>query len=328
MKVFKAIKEGAQLVYGYQRYIFLVYAINFLLALALASVVAADIEASLGNSLSAESLRRGFDNLWYQGFSASAQGVSETFDPSVAGIGAVFNGLDEMLQGKMLSQHPGILWSALSYWLLWCFLSAGFITIYGQMKLSFFRGAEKFFLRFLILSLGAGLIYIMLFSAVLPLMNQFVEQISRDFIDERPLFLYTVGKYLLLWGMICFVSMLLDFSKIATVRWNIPRKSIHLAPRAALDFLRHYPFRSLGLYLMNGIFWFLAMGIYWLIAPGGGERWWVSIFFVIIIGQIYIVTRIALKCLFYASETRFFFSGYEIPEQARPATNPAEQTVS
>ena len=309
MKTWQAFREGGKNIYARRRYVLVIYGLNLILALILGSFVATDIRASLGNSAAAETLREGFNDAWYRGFSAQAQGVSATFRPAVTGIGAVFEGLDALLQGEIFNHPGGIYWLGLLYWGMWVFFSAGFISLFGSDRGEFFRGAERLFLRFLLLAASAGMLYILIFTVLLPLLNSLVEQFTREMIDERPVFYYTLGKYALVWIPVLLIQLVLDYSKIAAMRHDVPLKQLQNAPLLALEFILRHPFRTLGLHLLLGIVWLLCLGCYWLIAPGAGQSYWITIMLVFLIGQIYIISRIALKGWFLASETALYGKG-------------------
>jgi hypothetical protein len=50
------------------------------------------------------------------------------------------------------------------------------------------------------------------------------------------------------------------------------------------------------------------MLFYWLIVPGAGQASWVAITGVFLIGQLYILSRIWMRCLFYAGQATFYES--------------------
>lgn len=309
MTTWQAFREGRNNIYTRRKYVLIVYGLNLILALILASFVAGDIRASLGSSAAAETLREGFNDAWYRGFANQAQGVSATFQPAVSGIGAVFEGLDALLQGEVFDFPGGIYWLGLLYWGMWVFFSAGFISLFSSDRGDFFRGAERFFLRFLLLAAGAGILYILIFTALLPLLNTLVTRLTREMVDERPVFYYTLGKYALVWLPVLLIQLVLDYSKVAAVRHNIPLAQLQDAPLIALEFILRHPFRTLGLHLLLGTVWLLCLGGYWLIAPGAGQSYWITIVLAFLLGQIYILSRIALKGWFLASETALFGEG-------------------
>ena len=104
MKKFDALVAGLRELGRSKRYLLLIYMVNMTITVIVAVGLAQTIEGSLGKSAASEDLLHGFDDLWGKKFSNDAKGFASTFDPSVTGIGAVFNGLDSFLQGKLLQR--------------------------------------------------------------------------------------------------------------------------------------------------------------------------------------------------------------------------------
>lgn len=303
MKIIEAFLDGFRGVNRTKRYIFLVYLINFLVVLILGIALAGAIHSSLGQSMASENLLKGFDDNWFRSFSSQAKGLASTFNPSVVGIGAVFNGLDAFLKGGILSGYTGIVGFGLLYLLMWTFFSAGFISIYAAKdeSPSFFQQAGYFFPRFLVLAVLAGVLYFLLFKFVMTGLTKGVNHLTRETIDERVHFTYTLIKYLILWFLVWVVNILFDYSKIITVLKD--HKNAFTAPLKALRVVFSNFGKTFGLYLTIGVFWVVLMFLYWVVAPGASQASWVIILAAFLVGQIYIVSRIWIRCLFYAGQT-------------------------
>ncbi|MFQ5864748.1 MAG: hypothetical protein ACE5IW_05910 [bacterium] len=303
MKIIDAFLEGFRNMSRTKRYIFLVYISNLLVALILGVSLGMTLHSSLGDSLAGENLLKGFDGLWYRNFASQAKGLANSFDPSVVGIGAVFNGLEAFIKGSFLNGQVAIVGVGLVYLLLWTFFSAGFISVYAaqEERPSFFQQAARFFLRFLVLGVIAGIFYFLLFKFVLNWLTKAVAELTRETIDERIHFTYTVLKYLILWMLVWSVNILFDYSKIFTVLRD--HKNALTAPLKAMIVVFGNFFKIYGLYFAIGSLWIVLMFIYWLIAPGAGQASWFTIFAAFLLGQLYIVSRIGMRCLFYAGQT-------------------------
>ncbi|MFQ5677716.1 MAG: hypothetical protein ACE5G1_17640, partial [bacterium] len=285
------------------KYILLAYGVNFLLVLVLGIGLARTLNKSFSHSVAAENMRNGFDSVWYQAFSSEAHGLTATFHPSVVGIGAVFNGLEQMLDGRIWT---GLAAGGFLYVLLWTFWSAGFIGLYATSEEhpSFFQRAAEFFPRFLILAVLAGVAYFLLFYFVMQWLGKAVEELTRETIDERVHFLYVALKYLVAWVLIGTVNLVIDYSKILTVVRN--HKNALSAPLVAVRLVFSNFGKTYGLYLSIGIVWTGLMLLYWLVAPGAGQSSWLMIIGTFVVSQIYLLTRIATRCLFYAGQTVMF----------------------
>lgn len=303
MNITEAFIAGLKKVNGAKRYVVLAFLINLAIAGVFGRALVSVIEDSLGSSIAGENMKTGFDGLWYGSFSSQATGFASTFDPSVTGIGAVFNGLDKFLSGNILDGYSGIITVGLLYLLLWTFFSGGFISIYAakEERPSFFQQAARFFPRFVILAAISGVLYYLLFHFVFDWLTEAVDSLTRETVDERVHFTYTVLKYLILWDIIWFINLIFDYSKIYTVIHD--HKNAFTAPLKAGGIVFKNLFRTYGLYLLTGLCWVLLMFVYWIIAPGAGQVSLAGIIFAFLVGQIYIICRISTRCLFYAGQT-------------------------
>jgi len=319
MSIGRAFFAGIRRVLGAKRYLFLVYLVNFSFALIMAIALAAAIEGSLGSSLAAENLRDGFDPHWFQGFSAQATGLAATFNPSVVGIGAVFNGLDTFVQGDLFGGYGLIVGAGVLYMILWTFLSAGFISAYKRPKeyVSLLQQSARFFPRFAVLALMAGVAYWFIFRFIMPWTGNIVSSLTHETIDERVAFAYTLIQYLIIWTLVWLVAMVFDYSKIITVVED--RGNALTTPLKALWFVGRHPGRTMGLYIALGLAWVVILFAYWQVAPGAGQATTTAVAFAFLIGQLYILSRIATKCLFWAGQTAMYESFQEVEASAEVA---------
>lgn len=316
MKSWNAFTTGITIVWQYKRALFLVYLISLLLAFLPGMFLASQIEASLGNSLAGKRMAEGYDALWYKQFSAAAQGIARTFQPSVVEAGALFDALDSFITGKILSGQSGIVYMAAIYWLMWIFLSAGFINLFLSKTGHLFEGASRFFFRFLMLGIIAAVAYWLVFRYLLTWLNGLTATLTRNTIDERVAFFYTVGKYLLVWMGIYFINIIVDYSKIFVVSREY--KNVFKGIATAAVFIGKQPGAVIALYLFTGTLWVLLAFGYTLIAPGAGQSTWMGVFGAFVIGQLYILTRIGVRCLFYAGEAALAASSAEETHNSAP----------
>jgi hypothetical protein len=302
----EAFIAGIKRVNGAKKYLFMVYALNLTLALILGAALANAIQGSLGNGFAAENLRQGFDDLWYDNFTSQARGLAASFDPSVVGFGAVLNSLDGFLRGRLFNNDTAIIGMGLLYLLFWTFCSAGFISTYaGQSgEKSFFQQSAHFFPRFVGLAVIAAILYYLIFSFVLDWLSDAVTSLTRNTIDERVAFAYTVVKYLLLLLLVWGVNMIFDYSKIHLVLRD--HKNFLTAPLQAWRFVKQNLGGTIGLYLAISLVWVLLMVIYSFIAPGAGQASWLAILGVFLLGQLYLLGRIWTRCLFYSGQTALY----------------------
>lgn len=303
MNIISAFSNGLRATGATKKYILLAYILNFLLVAGLAASVANSIGSSVGSSQAGENLRLGFDDTWFQNYSVNQKDLAATFSPSVTGMGAIFNGLDQFLRGGIFENFPSIVAAGFLYLLLWTFLSAGFITVYASdgEKPSFFQQAAHFFPRFLVLAVLAGILYYFIFGFVTSWLDSGVRSLTRETLDERVHFTYVVIEYAIVWMMIVSVNLIFDYSKIMLVLSQ--SKSVFMVPvrSAALVFSNFR--KTFGLYALIGIAGIVLMLVYWLIVPGAKTSTWFTIVGAFLIGQVYLLARIWMRCLFFAGQT-------------------------
>ena len=297
-----SLLEGLAHVRGAKRYLGLVYLASLALALPLAAALATTLEHSFGRSETSERMRDGFDALWYQGFSGRAEGLASTFDPSIIGIGAVFNGIDALVTGRLFDHNAAIVGVGLIYLGVWTFLAACLLSRFcGRSdQRSFFAHGAHHFPRFAVLAVLAGVLYYMIFGPLHTGLGKLVDEINREQLDERVHFAWVLGKYALVWSIAWTVSLVFDYARVVAVRDELPPLATNL--RRALGIVLRNKLRiyglSLGLFLMSVV----AMSIYWLVAPGaeGGSPFAILVAF--LIGQAYLLVRIGLRATTWAAE--------------------------
>jgi hypothetical protein len=318
LNAIKALELGWRRVGQARRYVVIAYLLNLSLAIVLGIVISNDISDSLGNSLSAKRMTESFDDLWFAGFHKEATGISKTFHPAVSGFGAVAESLDAFMSGDF-SRFGVAAGFGVIFGILWVFLSAGFIgmfyngpfdSVFGQ---HFFAEAGRHFLRFLMLALMAAVFYAMILAGFLPMMTKYIAKIHRETTMEPAIFRATVVKYTVVWLLMWFVNIVFDFSKVIVVVNDVRKKDIWRTPLKALSFISKRPFQMILIFGMIALGWAAILVIYWLIAPGAWQSNWFSLIFAFFLGQLFIFSKVALRCWIYGCETAYFYFEFVLP---------------
>jgi len=307
MRILNALSEGTRLVRESSKYVLLAYATSVALALPLAAALFTTLHASFGHGAAAETMREGFDDLWFQGFSARTEGLSSTFGPSVVGVGPVLDALDALVSARILFNHPSIVGVGLTYLVAWILFSAGFVAWYsGRREHGFFGEAARYFPRFAALAAVAAAMYALVFGVVLPSLTALVDELVREVTDERAHFAFTVAKYLVVWAIAWCVSLVVGYAKILSViEGRLPmRKTLIRAARTVLTNKREV----FGLSAAVAILTIAVMLLYWIVAPGVGQESWAMVLLAFATAQVYLVFRVAIRCLIHASQTRLCIS--------------------
>jgi len=263
------------------------------------------IEESLGQSLISEDLSAGFNDAWYREFRSVTKGFGESFRFSIVGVGAILDGVDGFLSGKIFQETLAVLCLGILYLVIWIFLSGGVLHLYNTNDPvtfgHFMKGAGIYFFRFLKLAVIAGLFYWLIYFYLLDFLGDLVQEHTREVIDERVAFLWTLSKYLVVLMFLIFVNLIVDYTKIITVTKS--QRSILLAIVESFRFVLGNAGRTLSLYMSIGLLGVFFLYLYGLLAPGGLQHSWIGIIWALALGQIYILSRIWIRLLFMASQS-------------------------
>ena len=323
MSIWKAFRGGLRLLGRNKRILFWMWGLSLLLALAPTLLVSRSIKHSLGNSFKAEKLAQGYDDIWFQEFEADAQALASTFEPTVAGAGAVFKALDGFVSGTLFKQFPAILAVGIAYLLLWAFAAGGILTAF-EKNISpsfeeFAAAGARYLGRFVRLMVFVGLLYWLIYALLAPWLDEWFESLSADTIDERLALLWKVFTLLIFLAAVWLVNILADYAKILTVLER--RRSMLLSLLRSVRLCAAHFLRVGGLYLLVTLLGIVLMAIYALVAPGASDSTWTGVLLALLLGQIYIAARIGVRLLFFASQMELCRSLIAAPEPA-PMTEP------
>ena len=281
---------------------------TILVALPAALVTNELLRAHLGDSLAADTAASGVNYEWWTEFSAQASGVGRTFSPTIIGFAAVLDNLSSVLDNQ---PHPlAIAGIGAAYLLVWLFLTGGLIDRYARNRptrsLGFFTACGVYFVRFLRLAPLVGLTYYLLFAHVhLWLFTDLYDRITRDLTVERTAFLWRLGLYAVFGLLLVVCNIIFDYAKVRVVVED--RRSMLGAVLAGLRFVRRNAGSVAALYLFSGLLFLLVLAAYAAVAPGAGSagpQMWIGF----IIGQVYLLARLWVRLVFFASETALFQS--------------------
>jgi len=273
-------------------------------ALALREMIA----RHLGASLAADSAAEGVNYDWMQEFSEQATGVGVTFRPTIIGFGAVLDNVSALADR---TSRPAVIFVAAAvYILLWIFLAGGTIDRLARDRATraygFFSASGAFFFRFLRLFGVQALVYGVLFGVVHPLLfDRVYSRLTHDLTVERTAFFVRLALYAIFGAAIAACTIVFDYAKVRAVVED--RRSMIGAIAAALGFIRRHTAATIELFLVNFALFATLMAAYGLVAPGAG-RTSITMWLGFGLGQLYIVARLWVKLVFWASETALFQS--------------------
>jgi hypothetical protein len=283
-----------------------VYLVTLLAALPFSMVMRDALQAHLGNSMVAEQVAQGVNVQWWSEFTEHAGTLGQTFQPSIIGFAAVIDNLSAFADGE--ARPSPLLWLGGCYMVLWLFLAGGVLDRYARARptrsYEFFTACGVYFVRFLRLAPFIALAYYVLFAVVHPLlMDELFAELTRDVTVERSAFAVRLALYALFGALLVLVSILFDYAKVRAVVED--RRSMIGAIGAGARFARRNAASVAAVYLLTGGLFVVLLGVYAIAAPGAGSSG-AGVWLGVAVGQLYLVGRLWIRLLFFASETALF----------------------
>src|SRR5215831_11226676 len=302
MRAFAAWRDGIRRVASAPGVVVAAWVATTLVSFPFAVAVRTDITRSLGSSMAADAAARGMNYEWMEEFGAHARGLATTFRPTIVGFNAVLDNLSAYLDN---ARRPlALVVAAGVYMLCWAFLSGGAIDRYATTDAisggRFLAACRRFFFRFVRFAIITVLVYGVA-AAVLHrwMFDGAYARVVRGIDVESTVLLIRVAFYLVFVLLLAAVGLVIDIAKIRAVVED--RRSVIVALTASWRFIRQNAAAAIGLYILNAMTFVLVLAAYSFLAPGAGGTGamvWAAVF----IGQAYIVGRLCVRLLFFASE--------------------------
>lgn len=311
-----------------------VWVLTVAVSLPLALGLRGMIQQHLGASLAADTAASGVNYEWWQEFSDQATGLGVSFRPTIIGFAAVLDNVSGFLDNQR--RPVVVVGAAAAYVVLWIFLAGGIIDRYARDRATrshgFFAASGVFFFRFLRLAAVMWLVYALLFGVLHPwLFGEAVYgRLTRDLTVERTAFFINLALYAMFALPVAAANLIFDYTKVRAVVED--RRSMLGAVGAALGFIRRNAGAAALLYFLDVLLFVVAVLLYALVAPGAGGAG-PSIWIGLAIGQIYILARLWVKLVFWASETALFqgrlaHAGYVAAPKRSWPDSPAAEAIT
>jgi hypothetical protein len=310
-----------------------VWLLTLALSVPLGLAMRSQIAQHLGSSLAADTAASGVNYDWMQEFGDQATGVGATLKPTVIGAGAVLDNLSSFVDN--VHRPIVILAAAGAYLVLWLFVAGGIIDRYARERPTrahgFFAASGVFFFRFLRLAVVMLIVYGFLFGYVHPwLFDDLYPRITRDVNVERTAFFMRVALYAAFGVVLAASNLIFDYAKVRTVVED--RRSMLASVGAAVRFAGAHGGAAMSLYVADFILFLVVVAAYVAVAPGAdgaGASMWLAFG----IGQLYVIARLWVKLVFWASEVALFQSrlahaGYVARPLPRWPESPAAEAIS
>ncbi len=245
------------------------------------------------------------DAEWWMQFREHAEGLAATFTPAIIGAAAPLDNLSAMLDGT--ARPLAILGPVLLSALVWAWLWGGLLErFHAQRRIgvgAFWEAGWRHVWTFAAISLAAAVAHLILYFTVHALLFGPVFGWLASVADtERAAFLWRIALYAVFGACLLAVTMMADFARVSVVVQS--RRGVGQAMAAAATFLREHASSALMLYVLVGILLGAMLGLYVTGEVYGGTRLggWRSV----LIGQAYIVARLAIRLTLAAAGVRLF----------------------
>lgn len=307
-QVFRPAVDGIRRVNRAPAVVAGVWILTFAVSLPLSVAMRGLLEQHLGGSLAADAALSGANYDWMQEFADQASGLGVTFKPTIIGFGAVLDNLSTLLDDT--TRPVVIVGAAGAYLVLWLFVAGGIIDRYARDRATrshgFFAASGTFFFRFLRLGLVMGAVYWVVFSVIHPwLFTTVWMHFGRQVNEERTAFWFRVALYIVFGAGLAACNIVFDYAKVRAVVED--RRSMLGAIAAGARFVGDNLAAAIPLYLVDFGLFVAAIVLYAIVAPGAGGAG-LSVWVGFGIGQLYVIARLWVKLVFWASETALFQS--------------------
>ena len=281
MTIFQAFKNGVQQTWRFQKMIWILYGMTFLLAAFVAMPFKSYLESKVGHSLVVGDMVKGFDYTVINDFlNAYGDGINPIVNQSFLALGL--------------------------FLLLFIFLMGGIISVFQQKDWSvFWQNSGAYFWRMLRLTLY----FLAVHTIILIVFVQIYIGMAKGFTfskltSDRVIF---DGLYIFVAcvPILAFFAMWRDYAKIILVKRNsLEFKPITTAFRFVIKNFR----KAYGLYLFVWlIFGILFLVNYWIttsFAVNSTGTIWISF----LLSQIFVIIRLGLKLVNLSSATLLYES--------------------
>jgi len=289
--------------------ILLLLVINLSFSLILAVPMYHSLKDSFGHSLVGERMTEGFDYLWWEEFRDEAQGLEESFTPSIIGKGAILNNLEGLLMMRFFELPPIVLMMGLLYIILHTFLAGGILSIFNKQEAKFlmkefFLGAGAHFFRFFLLMLLSWFFFFLFPFVSFGILGSVLENVRENaFSEVTPFYLGLVFSAIVLF-LFLFIQMVFDYGRIKIVTEK--SRNVMKSALGAFGFVFKHLGSTLGLFYLLLIVQVTLTIIYILIQGLIPQAHLLGVLAAFLLQQIFIFSIIWIRCWLYSSQMELY----------------------
>ncbi len=304
----RALADGSRLVTRSWSLLVSLWFVLLLSALPAGLWMRASIEDDIGKSRIHSELRQRMDMEWLAGFQERKGELGATLRPESASRLDFLGNFESLLTGRLFEAAPGLVAAGVLFALLWSVLLGGVLDRFarggGTVVLApFLAACGRYFFRLFKLTAMSAVVYWGLYELALRLYES-IEKATIDVTSETTVLLYCLLGAVPLLLMAVLVTAVFDYAKIAAVVSEEPA-ALKALGRGARCLVR-YPFAVPTLAVILASAGIALVAVRTMLPIGVGESSWMGIAGVFLVGQLFVVARIALKLLRAASQLTFY----------------------
>jgi hypothetical protein len=269
-------------------------------AMPFALVVGGRLQSSLANQPAIDLGAEEIDAEWWMEYRRHARGLEATFTPAIIGVAAPLDNLSALADG---STRPFLLALPIAlYLVVWSFLWGGVLNrLQGRSSgpRTFLAASVRHFKRMTVVSVVAAVIVFLLYGTLhRVLFGPVFASIAAAVQGEREAFAARSVLYAVFASVLALVSLSADYTRVDLV--SAQDSSLRASWHRARLFIRANWRAVVILYLSTGAL-FVALLVAYGVADQryGGWR-------LVILGQLFIVVRLAIRLLVGASEVQLY----------------------
>ncbi len=309
MKVFINFFHGFKNTGKAGRMVVLLLVVNFVFSLVLAVPMYHSLQNSFGQSLVGERMADGFDYLWWEEFRDQAEGLEQTFTPSIIGKGAILNNLEGLIQLRVFDLPPVVLIFGFIYIILHTFLAGGILYIFQKQDRrfslkNFFKGSGSYFFRFFLLMLLSWLFFLLIGQVVKGGLDSILNNVRETAFSEITPFYLGLAFAAVVLFLFLFIQMVFDYGRIKIVLEE--RRDVLTAAAGAFGFVFRHLSSTLGLFFLLFLVQVLFTLFYILIQGLIPQSSFPGIMAAFLFQQIFIFGLIWIRCWLYSSQMELY----------------------
>jgi hypothetical protein len=279
--------------------------VTLAIALPFAAVLHSRLQESLSVQPEISLADTEIDPEWWMEFREHARGLEATFTPAVLGFASTLDGLSGVLDGRGLPVAI-LLPFALSV-AAWAFIWGGALHRFHRGRAIGMRGflaaGRSHALSFIAIAAVAAVVNLALYVTVHQALFGPVHRVLAELATtERDAFVMRVVLYVMFFSLVALVSLVADYARVAAVAGRAASTGAMIT--AAIQFIRRHTGPVIALYVMTGVIFLAITAAYGTLEIYGGSQ--VGGWRAIVIGQAYVLVRLATRLTFAASELRLF----------------------